>query len=425
MMEYKSSFYRKWAIYLAIAVFPIIECIQGFIFQGDTSKAFTNILAALLIIAFFLLAPSSFSLKNTHSVLLAVLVSIFLLLTSSKGVISGNLQYDFFAILRSIILGFATYSIAYAIPDQKKIKILQNSAIYAWLFVTLSIILSGLSGIGLYTYEEFSAGHKFYFPSINELTFFYIASFIVIYTLSSSTLQKYATTLGTIICFSIIGNKAFIPLLALAFSLLIFFNSSRLTRYIYAGLLLLIPLIFIAADLQYDIISTITDGIVLILSKYSSGAEKFSTKLSYLNLFSALISERDMLVGIAIDLYQKCYDSIDTIIGLNLSEYGKVYGLKRGTYFSFSENDVVDIFMSYGLLGLVIFTLIATKLYRKESVTLSTASLKKTLIILFVASGALTGHIYLFGLTCFVFSLYCGLLSRRQAKAALPQTNEN
>ncbi|MNY40923.1 hypothetical protein D3C86_1757010 [compost metagenome] len=108
------------------------------------------------------------------------------------------------------------------------------------------------------------------------------------------------------------------------------------------------------------------------------------------------------------------------MFGLNLSSYGLAYGLIRTGKFSFSENDVVDVFMSYGALGISIILLLIYRITSNKSseVIVNSAAAKKTFCIVFLINGFLTGHIFLFGITCFVFSLYSGILSENSGERA-------
>jgi hypothetical protein len=192
-----------------------------------------------------------------------------------------------------------------------------------------------------------------------------------------------------------------------------YLGSKKATRLFFVCLLFFMFLLFSTLELQQVIVSSVTDFIIMLLSKYSFGAEKLAVKLSYLNVFSALISERDTLVIIAWDIVCQVYSFVDVVVGVNLSEYGVLYGARRGTEFSFSENDVVDLFMSYGLVGLLLFSLMMLKIFgeRPSPAIDKSYELKKTVVLMFVANGLLTGHIFLFGFTCFTFALYSGLLS--------------
>jgi len=93
-----------------------------------------------------------------------------------------------------------------------------------------------------------------------------------------------------------------------------------------------------------------------------------------------------------------------------------LYALKKGVgTFSFSEIDVVDLFMSYGINGIAIFTTIMLKIYNKKSPYDNKVFFwyKTLLVLLFILTGTLTGHIFFFGFTSFIFALYSGLLSSK------------
>lgn len=399
-------------IVMSVLAYPLVECLQGFIFKGDTSKALTNMISAIIIVLFVPLIKKNRTVNLLDLSCISLLV-IFFALTIGKSVITGSFTYDFYAILRSLVLGVVTYLLAKDIQESQKEKLLIMMALYTWGLITTFIAIAKLGGVGLYTYEEFSAGNKFYFPSVNEITFVYLISFVVIFSMARSLRAKVLFLVATLATFVIVGNKSFVPLLALFFVIRMYLKSKKATRLFFISLLFFMFLLFSTLELQQVIVSSVTDFIVLLLSKYSFGAEKLAVKLSYLNVFSALISERDTLVIIAWDIVCQVYSFVDVVVGVNLSEYGILYGARRGTEFSFSENDVVDLFMSYGLVGLLLFAMMMLNIFggRPSPAIDKSYELKKTVVLMFVANGLLTGHIFLFGFTCFTFALYSGLLS--------------
>ena len=425
-MKSQISVVKNWTrshlIIISITLFyPLIELFQGFVFKGDVSKAFTNVFSAIVIgVCGICIAPSYKKFTPLELVVLALVV-LSLTTTAIKGYVFGGVAYDFFALLRSIIAGVFVYSTAKSLSTSEKKHTIRFASIYLWFVVTISVIFSYYTGVGLHTYGDFSSGSKFYFPSINELTFIYIASWMFLYfSFQRNPVVQYVSLAITVFTFTLLGNKSFIIIISVFFVLWTFFKSSKTKQLIYLASALLLLLISVYSGLLSMIFNSIISLVIYFLSNYSSGAEKFLTKLSYLDVSSALISERDMLFYIALDLFKAEYSIFDTVFGLNLSSYGLAYGLIRTGKFSFSENDVVDVFMSYGALGISIILLLIYRITSNKSseVIVNSAAAKKTFCIVFLINGFLTGHIFLFGITCFVFSLYSGILSENSGERA-------
>jgi hypothetical protein len=112
-----------------------------------------------------------------------------------------------------------------------------------------------------------------------------------------------------------------------------------------------------------------------------------------------------MLFLIARDVYISNYGWYETIFGAGFTSYGYAYGaLRRGYGFSFSEMDLVDVFMSYGVAGVVILAFIMLSIYRRGfEIDNKLYILRKALVVLFVVTGAMTGHIYLMSFPVFFF----------------------
>lgn len=153
--------------------------------------------------------------------------------------------------------------------------------------------------------------------------------------------------------------------------------------------------------------------LVYVLGEFSSGSSKLAVKLSYLNPVSALISERDVLFLLARDVYVSSYGWYEAIFGSGFTSYGYAYGaLRGGGDFSFSEIDIVDVFMSYGVVGVSLLFLLMFTVYRRgRELDDGLYMLRRILVVLFVVTGSLTGHIYLMGFPVFFFSCYAGLCS--------------
>ena len=123
-------------IFISVLAYPLVECLQGFIFKGDTSKALTNIISAIIIVLFVPLINKRDRTVNLLGLSCISLWIIFFALTIGKSVMTGNFAYDFYAILRSLILGVVTYLLAKDIQESQKEKLLKMMALYTCLLYT-------------------------------------------------------------------------------------------------------------------------------------------------------------------------------------------------------------------------------------------------------------------------------------------------
>lgn len=408
----------KKILLLAIAcLYPLVELAQGYIFGGDISKSITNSFAVLSILALapYTILPLTKKLTPID-ITIAILIALSFSMVLVKGLDQGAISYDLNALIRSLALAVIIFTFCKNINNDAKIYLIQRISRYTWGLITLCVFISYTTGIGLHTYIDFESGNKFYFPSINELTFVYISSWIMLSITSKSTWAGYATLAATIATFLILGNKSFIPLIIFYIAAKNFLSLSSGTKLFVLPAITIIALILHATGILNFLGSKAVDAVVYILSNQSQGAEKFLAKLSYLDITSALISERDMLLEIAFKVYTEKATIFTNLFGMNLTGYGTAYGQIRNGTFSFSENDAVDLFMSYGLAGVTLLIALCIKVNKAQPIELPNKKLniKGIYITLFVFNGILTGHIFLFTFTCLTVSIYSGLLSSNQ-----------
>ena len=338
---------------------------------------------------------------------------VFLLFVFISGAIKGAASNDFFALMRSLVLGYFVYCFCALIPYERRRQTLYGVSFFVWIFVFISIVAGSITGYGLYTYADHSSGYKFFYPSLNELNFVFFASFLVLIFVSSNAFVRLFYVLATMIVFLILGNKSFVALFAVSLCCYCWLRASFIWRIcIFLLLSFLVVLLFCTGSVGY-FFELLIDFLIYILSEFSSGSSKLAIKLSYLSPVSALISERDALFLIARDIYVSSYGWYETVLGAGFTSYGYAYGaLRGGGEFSFSEIDLVDVFMSYGVVGVVLLLSVMLSVYRRGcELDDGLYMLRRILVVLFVVAGSLTGHIYLMGFPIFFFSCYAGLCS--------------
>lgn len=399
-----------------------IEPIQGYLAGGDVTKAGTNLLSFALTVSFMLIAFSNenyrqnlINTRNFHETLIIALTTLALL---SHALLNGSIKHDIFALLRSLLLGYLLYNFCRSIPVSQRRQTLKKIALLVWYGVSITIVAGNMTAWGFYTYPEHFSGYRFFYPSLNELNFVFFASFLVLVATTQGNLAKAAYFFFTLFTFLIIGNKSFIALFFVSTTSYFILSCGLIARLSIALSMITLLVILVSTDIATTLTEDALALVIYLLTEYSSGASKLIVKLSYLDPFSALVSERDRLFIIAAELYCEHYGLLETFFGIGFSNYGTLYGFARnGSPFSYSEIDPVDIFMSYGITGLLLTSALAIFIYsRKNEISDRLYMLRRILVISFFTAGALTGHIYLMGFPVFFFACYTGLCAPSSSK---------
>ena len=166
---------RSKCFYVLPLFLLMLVTIEGWWFGGDNGKVFTNSFALVVCILwvrhFVFTRFSIFVFLLSFFLLCSVVINFYF---SPYAV----LQKDMLFYLRSLVFGSIVYTYFYRSAVNGDLVFLRRVSLICWFLVTGMIFLSSLLGLGFYTYEEFSVGRKFYFPSVNELNFVY---FVLLY----------------------------------------------------------------------------------------------------------------------------------------------------------------------------------------------------------------------------------------------------
>ena len=403
---------EKIMVFLPLFLCVLFECIQGFITGDDKSKIVSNLYCVFFIFYFVLYRKKfDFSILPkdllTSSLVLSLLVmSLFIGLYND-----ANFKQNITALFRSLVIGWVVYNYACSFNLNKIVS--KNIIVVIWSVISICIFISWIFNFGINTYVEFKLGHKFYFQSVNELTFVYLAMWVWIFYLGDFIL-KIVCSLCTFMCFAVIGSKAFLPIVIIMFGCFIF----EKIYYKYGWFKTLSACVFVSGIVIYMVFvknggRVVISAISYVLTNYSTGGDKLVHKLSYLSPVSALMSERDRLWGYSIDLLLKHYSIIDFLFGKTFSAYGVLYGKYKGEEFSFAENDIIDIFMSYGVLGAISLGLIIKNILFDTPAKFWAKNIRLHIIVLFVISGFMTGHVMMFSFPVVVFSYLIGMASSK------------
>lgn len=382
---------------------------EGWWFHGDNGKLFTNLFFLIICLAFIRVCAF------TRFSVLIMAISLLLLISALVNSLYSpyhNIQKDILFYMRSLVFGGVVYYFFYRSPVNLDVVFIRRISLFCWLLVTFSIFSSALFSYGFYTYEEFSAGRKFYFPSVNEVNFVYFLLNLMVCLFYRSFFFRVLVFCCGLGVYLIVGNKSFIALYFIAIVTLVFLWFSfwvRLVSVFFVIITVLLCVLFPVflnglLEVAFQVFSYVLGGV-------SGGAEKFVVKSSYLSPFSALVSERDVLYLIGHDIFFSDVDVFRVLLGMSYGVYGSLYAMRRGGEFSFSEIDPVDLFFSYGLVGVFLLLLIFSRLLITNGGAFSKPRI--VLILVFFCAGLMTGHIYGYVFPVFFFAMYLGLLTPR------------
>lgn len=347
---------------IMILVYPFTELLSGYIFGYNTNKIITNSYVALICWLIFIHLCSSKKQINKIVILFSVLVTSTIFISIVGAFIDGyTIKYDFTLYTRSILFGLLLYVFLINNSDVTIYQLVNKFSVIWWCLITLFIFLSYYLDIGLYTYDKFQIGNKFYFTSNNELSILY-STISIFLALKNTKILRYVIIAFSIYTFLLIGTKSFIVSLILIFYIHLLF-------YIYNKIGIHGIIIYIATTLSIFIvainkINIITMFVIHGFSKYSSGGAKLLHKLTYLGEFTALLGERNILIRSAIESIKQL-DTFNIFFGISYSRFGIEFGQITGYKFKFSENDLVDVGISYGLIGLSFLLVILFDLFIK------------------------------------------------------------
>lgn len=263
---------------------------------------------------------------------------------------------------------------------------------FVWFLTTLSIIFSMITGIGLHTYEAFNLGWKFFFVENNELTFCY--TLLTGYLALQS--RPWSIILYVLVCVVVlltIGTKAGL----MGIAILLFVLSMRVVRLLNRtlGVSYLIFITLLGLFVLFLADPTILLTAILPIFSASAGFEKLVAKIEYAGLWEAVLSGRGRFVEFA---FRKFLEGgmADIFVGIGFSDFKTQFG----GYFShdsYTEVDSVDVLVSYGVLGLLLYmALIGAMIQRwiyhfKRRTKLSEIYL--FVLLIFTLVGNVSGHV--------------------------------
>jgi hypothetical protein len=236
---------------------------------------------------------------------------------------------------------------------------------------------------------------------------------VVNYYLKSFYTRIFAGSI-TVATFLTIGTKVFIPLLA-SFLLLTCISYARQNKYkLTFFITLLTPILSLILLVTY--FEQIATFIAEALIGSSGGAGTLENKIIVRGVTSAILGERDILIGLALEYIDRTYSMIDILFGKTISVYSAEFAVYRGLRGpGWIENDIMDLLCAYGVLGLCSYLAILYKLsnlsllfnFSKKFNKLDELKLMQCATLFL--GGALSGHVLFFTFPMFITALVLGL----------------
>jgi hypothetical protein len=317
-------------------IVPFIDAANGFmILAGDGAGSAGTIgqlfKACILVLGWYLIKNKKIIVIYL-GVYLLIMELIGFLLHESLGYFLIGFAFAFKIIFAAVIYFFTVEMFAKYGVD-KILRIFRNSAIIYALIFFLSIAL----GLSYSTYQEGNFGSKGLFASGNALSIYFGSMSLIglyIFSLSRRRLDLFLSGF-LMISALFVGTKTSILFISLYFFLLFYTVS-----YFYK-LLLLIFLVVLSLSF-YDLFGLFFDVIV----------HRFENSDS---ISSFLASSRDVFVINALsNFYTEGFYVLRLVFGLGVYMSFRALSDDISLYDTL-ENDIFDIFFSYGFIGLFVY----------------------------------------------------------------------
>jgi hypothetical protein len=384
-----------------LAMLPVVVSLQGYL-HGPGKNYLTNIYAfsvAIVLTLCVVIEKAPMRYWKSVGILL-----IFLAYISLVGGLQGVLPIrDYYSVFRAWFIFLAIYYfIQCRLQEADKVDFARRIFLYFWFFVTIALFLSDIIGLGFYTYPKNLSGVRFYFPT-NELSYFYFSSFAVLYFLADSVLKKSILTVVTAYIFMLLGTKIFIAFFILLFSLEVYFYIRNRYGYTVSSVFMIFLLcLFILLVINFELFAFVLS---VILLEFSSGAANIYVKIQSVGVITAMLGERDVLLAVGVSYMHDYFNLANYFFGKSLtlfmSELAAHRGIEGGA--AMIENDLLDMFLSYGVLSIVLYFIFLYKLGELRRIfSRGIINVRGKICIvqsaIFLASGALSGHVVFFTL---------------------------
>ncbi len=388
----------NWLILFLCQFYLLVDATNGFLLNTvGTSFGLSMLFKTVLL----LLVLLSIGLDNPKhlSVIMAVIVLLLIgpIISFIRFSDIGMLGFDVAMTLKVVAMGvFFTYfyQMIKQSPDYMNKKI--HHIVLSNYFVVLVNFVLAIMGFGFAAYgegrdEEYEVGFKGFFYAANELSpvLFVLTAYLMQYFWYRNRLLYLATFSGSFICAGLMLTKTgILSCIILLVAIPIFNEREKLFKLTTVKIVLLSFLFLITA--------------LAVLN--------FEELLKFVGIYDKIMFfyDKDGLLGVILSARDKYAATIWSIFNSNFSSWAWFFGVGGGgieqfTFKYSAEIDSFDIYIWYGLLGMVIFVFSLLlplarggQVFSKEGYPFVPALVIISLVLVFVSQAA--GHVVTSGM---------------------------
>lgn len=362
---------KQTIIIFLFAIMPIMDSINGF-FESvgiEFSIGLTYRLATLCIL--FTIQVRGI-LRKKIFIIYCMSMAMFLILMGIHILFGADLVTNIYMLLTWIM--FPTYLILAVNAKEKgyftNVSIQKVLEIYLWI-VPLTILIPRLMGLGFTTYTS-GHGYKAFYHATNGISFFlgvliiYMAAKIA----SNMTVINLVQLVLIVACCFLVGTMVSIGSIAIAFVVYVYITLRDYpNRRIYV--LIGIPILLIVG---YLAVRHYADE---LMSAYLRKMYFYKS-----DIFGSFV---DFITSGRTVLFREMWDGVKSENTIFVVIFGQGTGLRA------CEMDVLDLFLQYGVIGIITYFYLTKKIltyYRKWR------TIFKILIIFSLVYAAIVGHVF-------------------------------
>lgn len=345
---------------LSVLIYVLIEIIDGYLYVTYNFSYFANLYRVLFIIFVFGLVLIFGKFSQIFFVLLAMVLAALALLRLLVDPSILAVVFDLSIYIRSQLYTIAIILLfceLYRLPEKNRnsaLIVFKQYFVITWLVIFGALYINIFTGFGQSAYK-IGEGYKSCFRSANEMTFVFVSAWWVMSATARSVILKVSVTVATVVTLFLIGTKSGLLIVAVMLYITLLY---RLTRRIKQGIhvsIIISTVMVLFATQYFDHILDLTKNVLL---EYSSSSDRLNNKLMVAGVASALVSQRDLLVGKALEIIGT-HSPWEIVIGPGYYSYATNYnwGVYNTEGMRIAENDLIDLFGGGGLIAIITYYL--------------------------------------------------------------------
>lgn len=306
----------------------------------------------------------------------------------------------------SVFLAFIYFSRVYAFPRKFTRKLIRNWVVFSYIVFAINILLKYI-GLGFPFYDYDNTGTTGFFYAGNEISALHLILYgMIAYELFE--IKKAKTSFFFFFLFNLflgitITSKTAMLGIALV-TVLIIANAENINRISVRKIIIWVISILVLIPLTvYFAFKLLMGSLIMERINY------FYRKWDFVTF---IFSERNLRVEKMMPIYMDEWNFVEKIIGGGPNLYESQLG-------NVIEIDFLDIFFSYGLLGLIIFLIVIILLFLKAYIQYRNGYPYGRLVLLMlfvmVLESSIAGHVFNSGIAGIYIGACLGLMFYRPA----------